>query len=134
MRTGTAGPRRAGPVGVGARHSLRQRSVQGPGRVGCQNGEMDLRLRVAAQIPLVGDGLRVTGAGRARILAALQHARLNGVLLALAARYGLAVGTLEWDETPEPAGHNNSRFAAYQAPVTGAGGQRAVLGSFVFSL
>lgn len=70
----------------------------------------------------------------ARLVAALRTAGLNKLLEALAARYGLKAGMLEWEETPEPNGHNNSRFAAYQLPVAAADGRPALLGSVWFSL
>jgi len=102
---------------------------------GSRDGQMDLRLRVAAQIPVAGAGeLRVTNAGRALMLAALRTEGLDRFILALAERYGLPASRADWAETPEPVGHNNSRFAGYQIPITGAAGKLAILGSAWFSL
>jgi len=99
-----------------------------------RRGEMDLRLRLAARIPLVAEPLRVTGAGRTRMLAELSSTGLTDLIADLAKRYGLASAQLTWQETPEPEGHNNSRFAAYQLIVPGAGGRPALLGSLWFML
>jgi hypothetical protein len=96
--------------------------------------EKDLRLRVAARIPVAASGLRITGAGRARLEAALRQATLNEVLLALAARYGLKGGALEWEEMPELTGHNNSRFASYHALIPGPGDRLAMLACLWFML
>jgi hypothetical protein len=99
-----------------------------------RRGEMDLRLRLAVRIPLVAEPLRVTGAGRTRMLAELPSTGLADFIADLAKRYGLASGQLTWQETPEPEGHNNSRFAAYQLIVPGADGRPALLGSLWFML
>lgn len=96
--------------------------------------DKDLRLRVAARIPVAAEGLRITGAGHARLEAALRQATFNEVLLTLAARFGLKGGMLEWEETPEPAGHNNSRFASYQACITGPKDGVAMLAGVWFML
>jgi hypothetical protein len=94
--------------------------------------EMDLRVRVAARIPVADDDLRITGGDRARLEAALQRAPLNAVMTALAARYGLHAGSVAWEEMPGPAGHNNTRFASYQASVPGPDGRQAILVSAWF--
>jgi hypothetical protein len=88
-----------------------------------RRGEMDLRLRLAARIPLVAGPLRVTGAGRRQMLAELPSTGLTDLITGLAKRYGLSSAQLTWQETPEPEGHNNSRFAAYQLIVPGAHGR-----------
>src|SRR5215469_8168553 len=90
---------------------------------------MDLRLRLAARIPLAADGLRVTGAGRNKMLAELPSDRLARVVAVLAERYSLGARSLNWQETPEPEGHNNGRFATYQMVVPGAAGHPALLAS-----
>jgi hypothetical protein len=96
--------------------------------------EMDLRLRAAARIPVAGDGLRVTETGRARMLTAIRGAGINDVLRGLAKRYGLNVDALEWAETPDGVGHNNSRFACYQALVPGADDRPALAAYLWFML
>jgi hypothetical protein len=93
-----------------------------------RDGTMDLRLRVAARIPVVAAGLRITDAGRDRMLSTLEHNGLLTMMTRLAARYGLDSGTLTWAETPEPAGRNNPRSAAYEATVS-ADGRPAIAGS-----
>ena len=85
-----------------------------------RNADMDLRLRVAARIPVVDDGLRVTETGRERMLTALHRSGLGNALRDLATRYGLSNDDPVWAETLDPIGHNNSRFACYQAVVPGA--------------
>ncbi len=99
-----------------------------------RRGEMDLRLRLAAQMLLVAGDLRVTEAGRSQMLAALPSAGLTNLIANLAKRYNLQTTELSWQETPEPEGHNNSRFAAYQLIVPGVDGRPALLGSLWFSL
>lgn len=88
--------------------------------------KMDLRLRIAARIPLVADGLRITGSGRARMLAALAHAGMADIARTLAKPYGIDPGDVAWQETDEPEGDNNSRFAAYQASIAGVDGRQAM--------
>ncbi|MGH3276233.1 MAG: hypothetical protein ACRDNZ_18140, partial [Streptosporangiaceae bacterium] len=99
-----------------------------------RHGEMDLRLRLAARMPLIAEKLRVTGAGRSQMLAELPATGLTGLIAALAKRYRLRPANLTWQETPEPAGINNSRLAAYQLLVPGANGNPALLGSLSFML
>jgi hypothetical protein len=99
-----------------------------------RRGEMDLRLRLATRIPVVAVPLRVTGPGRTRMLAELSSTGLTDLIADLAKRYGLASAQLTWQETPEPEGFNNSRFAAYQLIVPGADGRPALLGSLWFML
>jgi hypothetical protein len=55
-----------------------------------QRGEMDLRLRLAAGMLLVAEDLRITEAGRDRLLAALPSTGLTRLIASLAKRYGLA--------------------------------------------
>jgi hypothetical protein len=95
---------------------------------------MDLRLRTAARMPLVSDGLRITVAGRERMLAALARSGLTSLVRALAERYGLDAGGVPWEETPEPDGHNNSRFTAHQIVASGPDGRHAILASAYFDL
>jgi hypothetical protein len=95
---------------------------------------MDLRLRVAASIPVVVAGLRITDAGRARMLQTLQHNGLLTMMARLATRYGLDPATLTWAETPELIGRNNSRSAGYQACVNGSDGRPAITGLLLFFL
>jgi hypothetical protein len=99
-----------------------------------RHGEMDLRLRLAARMPLVAESLRVTEAGRAQMLAELPTTGLTDVIAALAKRYDLEPTDMTWQETPEPEGTNNSRIAAYQLAVPGIGGRPALLGSLWFLL
>lgn len=96
---------------------------------GTGKGDMDLRVRLAARIPIAESDLRVTGSGRARMLAALRSHPLNDVLLEAARRRGLRTHALEWDETPEPAGHNNARFATYQSVISAPDHRPAFIGN-----
>ena len=88
--------------------------------------EMDLRLRVAARIPYLAEGSRITGTRRSRMLAALSGTGLVSVIAGLAARYGLEPGELDWEETPEPAGYNDTLRAAYQHTIAGPDGRAAL--------
>ena len=45
-----------------------------------RRGEMDLRLRLAARMPLVAEALRVTEAGRAQMLAELPSTGLTDLI------------------------------------------------------
>jgi hypothetical protein len=92
-------------------------------------GEMDLRVRLAARIPVADSDLRVTGAGRERMLAVLRSAQFNDVLLAAARRRGLKADSLGWDETPYPHGHNNTRFATYQTVIQTPDQRPALVGN-----
>ncbi|GAA0934445.1 hypothetical protein [Virgisporangium aurantiacum] len=90
-----------------------------------RTSKMDLRLCVATRIPLVADGLRVTESGRDRMLKALARTGVTGLVNRLAMRYGLDP-TASWQETEEPEGHNDSRFAAYQMSIAGDAGRPAL--------
>jgi hypothetical protein len=95
---------------------------------------MDLRLRVATSMLLVAEGLRITEVGRSQMLSELISTGLTDLVASLAKRYGLEAADLSWQETPEPEGFNNNRFAAYQLIVPGHDGRPALMGSFWFSL
>lgn len=69
---------------------------------------MDLRLRLAARMFLVAEGLRVTEAGRVQMLAELATTDLTGQITSLAKRYGLGSADLAWKETPELEGHTTA--------------------------
>jgi hypothetical protein len=98
------------------------------------SNRMDLRLRLAARIPLVADGLRITSAGRARMLAALARTGLADVVGQLAKRFGADAGDLVWRELDEPDGYNNSRFTAHHLSVAGVDGRRALWACLYFAL
>ena len=99
-----------------------------------RRGEMDLRLRVATSMLLVAEGLRITEVGRSQMLSELTSTGLTDLMASLAKRYGLEAADLSWQETPEPEGFNNNRFAAYQLIVPGIDGRPALLGSLWFTL
>jgi hypothetical protein len=99
-----------------------------------RRGEMDLRPRLAARMLMVAEGLRVTEPGRAQMLAELTSTGLTDLIASLANRYDLPSADLTWQETPEPEGFNNNRFAAYQLVVPGADDRPALLGSLWFTL
>lgn len=96
--------------------------------------EMDLRLRVAARIPFLAEGARITGTGRSRMLAALPAAGVSGVISDLAIRYGLEPGELSWQETPEPVGYNDTLRATYQHTIAGPDGRAALHAALWFTL
>ena len=101
---------------------------------GTGKGDMDLRVRLAARIPVADSDLRVTGSGRERMLAALRSAPFNDVLLEAARRRGLKADALKWDETPDPDGHNNTRFATYQSIIRTSDQRPALIGNLWFML
>jgi len=101
---------------------------------GTGKGDMDLRVRLAARIPVADSDLRVTGSGRERMLAALRSAPFNDVLLEAARRRGLKADALQWDETPDPDGHNNTRFATYQSIIRASDQRPALIGNLWFML
>jgi hypothetical protein len=80
-----------------------------------RDAPMDLRVRVAANIPLAAD-LRINAQGRTRMLAALGNAEVTRFLAALAARHGIP-GAPQWQEMPDPVGRNHSLQAAYVAAL-----------------
>jgi hypothetical protein len=96
--------------------------------------EMDLRLRVAARVPILAEGSRITGTGRSRMLAALPATGLAGMVAGLAARYGLEPGDPIWQETPEPAGYNDTLRAAYQHTIAGPDGRAALCAALWMTL
>jgi hypothetical protein len=99
-----------------------------------QSAKMDLRLCLAARIPLVADGLRISEPGRDRMLTGLAGTGITDVIGRLAKRYGLDPETGGWREVGEPEGYNDSRFAAYQLLVAGDGGRPAIRGGLWLTL
>ena len=99
-----------------------------------RRGEMDLRLRLAIRMQLAAEDLRITELGRTRMLSGLALTGLTDLLDGLAKRYGLEAADITWQETPEPMGVNNNRFAAYQRIVSAADGRPALLGSIWLTL
>ena len=97
------------------------------------HGDMDLRLRVAARIPVVASDLRVNGRGRKRMLESLAASGFDRKLKQLADRYGLA-GEAEWLETAEPEGTNNSIYGAYHLPFISRDGRPAMIAYAWFML
>jgi hypothetical protein len=98
------------------------------------DGDMDVRFRLAARIRVGGTDMRVTASGRRRMLEALHQSSLNDVILAAARRRGLPADAVAWEETPDPAGHNNTRFATYQAVIPAASDLPALLANVWFML
>ena len=96
--------------------------------------EMDLRLRAAARIPFLTEGSRITGTRRSRMLAALPDTGLADVITGMGACYGLEPGELSWQETPEPAGYNDTLRAAYQHMIAGPDGRAAMHAALWFTL
>lgn len=110
-------------------NACRDRDAWSPRR-----GEMDLRLRLAFRMLMVAEDQRVTEPGRTRMLNELPSTGLTNLVAGLGKRYGLKPPELTWQETPEPEGHNNSRFATYQLSIPTVDGRPALLGSFWFML
>jgi hypothetical protein len=99
-----------------------------------RRGEMDLRLRLAARIPVAAGNLRISESGRSRMLAALPATGIIGLITALARRYQLEPRSLDWQETPEPVGYNDTVRAAYEVTIVGPDGRAALRGSLWLSL
>lgn len=98
-----------------------------------RTGTMDLRLRVAARIPLVADHLRITTAGRERMLTTLAGTGITDLIDQLAKRYSLDPDPDGWQETEDPDGRNDSRFAAYEV-LLNRNGRPAVRSSLRLTL
>lgn len=86
--------------------------------------QRDLRIRVAARIPLSANVWRISR--RARMLAAVDATGIAAVVHALADRYSLQIPAGSWQEIDEPDGKNNSRFAAYQIAANNVDGRTAL--------
>jgi hypothetical protein len=99
-----------------------------------RRGEMDVRLRLAVRMLLVAEGLRISEVDRTRMLGELASTGLTDLVAALAKRYALEAADLDWQETPEPEGYNNNRFAAYQLIVDGVDNRPALLASLWLTL
>jgi hypothetical protein len=97
-----------------------------------RDGTMDLRLRVAANIPLAAD-MRIAG-GRYTMHDSLREAGISDFITALAARYGAGRHGWDWEELGEPSDRNNSRQASYHARVIGRAGSAALAGYAWLSL
>jgi hypothetical protein len=86
--------------------------------------QWDLRIRVAARIPLSAKVWRISG--RARMLAAVDATGMAAVLSTLADQYSLRIPNDSWQEMDGSDGLNNSRFAAYHITVATADGRPAL--------
>lgn len=82
----------------------------------------------------VAEGLRITEAGRSRMVDELASTGLTDLVAGLAKRYSLEAAELGWQETPDPEGYNTSRSAAYQLIVPGVDNRPALLASLWLSL
>lgn len=91
-----------------------------------RTAKMDLRLRVAARIPLLAGTTRITRPQRVAMLTSLTATAAANFIGKLAMRYGLDPRQLDWRETEDPDGYNDSRFAAYHLCVTGETGRPAI--------
>ncbi|WP_432855263.1 hypothetical protein ACQPXB_21955 [Amycolatopsis sp. CA-161197] len=86
--------------------------------------QRDLRIRVAARIPLCAELWRISRRGR--MLAAVDATGITAVFHALADQYCLEMPAGSWQEIGEPDGHNNSRFASYQITANDSDGRTAL--------
>jgi hypothetical protein len=97
-----------------------------------RRNEMDLRLRLAAGMPLVAEGMRITEADRDRMLSELPSTGITALITNPAKRYGLESADLAWRETPEPEGFNNNRFGSRAPPCPRAAARTWMLTDDVF--
>ncbi|MET7774106.1 hypothetical protein [Nocardia sp. NPDC005366] len=75
--------------------------------------EPDLRIRLAARIPLSADEWRISSSGRGRLLAGADSSGVVRLLKQLAYGNSSSSAVGSWEELDGPFGLNNSRFAAY---------------------
>jgi hypothetical protein len=76
--------------------------------------EVDLRIRLAARIPLWADEWRISSSGRGRLLAEADSSGVVRLLKQLAYGNSSSSAVGSWEELDESFGLNNSRFAAYR--------------------
>ncbi|GAA0947109.1 hypothetical protein GCM10009554_43680 [Kribbella koreensis] len=93
---------------------------------------LDLRLRLIAHIPLAGDDLRITAAGRRRLTAALSESGGHDLLSSLACGRVDAPIEPEWCLMDDQYGRNDSWGASYEASVSGSNGDPALRSSLKF--
>ncbi|WP_326957557.1 hypothetical protein [Amycolatopsis sp. NBC_01286] len=86
--------------------------------------QRDLRIRVAARIPLSARVWRISG--RARMLEAVDATGIAAFFSTLADRYSVQTSADSWQEIDKPDGENNSRFAAYQITASTSDGRTAL--------
>ncbi|MBF6227144.1 hypothetical protein IU470_18790 [Nocardia abscessus] len=76
--------------------------------------EVELRIRLAARIPLSADEWRISSSGRRRLLAEADSSGVVRLLKQLAYGNSSSSAVGSWEELDDSFGLNNSRFAAYR--------------------
>jgi hypothetical protein len=90
---------------------------------------LDLRLRLAAEIPFAQAEQRLTASGRRRLAAELAEPRTTTIVSALAAGRVAVPADLAWRQREEPYARNDSWGATYDCLVSAADGRPAISGT-----
>ena len=93
---------------------------------------LDLRLRLAAQIPPIQQELRLTAAGRRRLTAELAKPEMTAIVAALATDRTGVPPELHWRPRGDQFARNDSWGASYQCVIPAADGRPAIRGTLQF--
>jgi len=93
---------------------------------------LDLRLRLAAQIPFAQDDPRLSAAGRRRLTAELAKSEMTAIMTALAADRIDVPAELSWRPRGDQFARNDSWGASYDCVINAADGRPAIRGMLQF--
>jgi hypothetical protein len=93
---------------------------------------LDLRLRLAAQIPLAQDEPRLTASGRRRLTAELAKPEMTAIVAALAGDRTGVPSELRWRPRADQFARNDSWGASYECVIHSADGRPAIRGTLQF--
>ncbi len=93
---------------------------------------LDLRLRLAAQIPFVQEEPRLTAAGRRRLTTELAKPELTAIVAALAADRTGVPPDLRWRPRSDQFARNDSWGASYECVIPAADARPAIRGTLQF--
>jgi len=93
---------------------------------------LDLRLRLAAQIPFTQDEPRLTAAGRRRLTTELAKPEMTAVVAALTASRTGVPPELRWRLRADPFARNDSWGACYECVIHAGDGRPAIRGTLQF--
>jgi len=93
---------------------------------------LDLRLRLAAQIPFIQEEPRLTAAGRRRLTAELAEPEMTAIVSTLAAGRTGVPPDLRWRPRGDQFARNDSWGASYECAIHAADGRPAIRGTVQF--
>ncbi|MET8833230.1 hypothetical protein ABZV78_04855 [Micromonospora sp. NPDC004540] len=93
---------------------------------------LDLRLRLAAQIPFAQDEPRLTASGRRRLTAELGEPEMTAIVAALAADRTGVPSELRWRPCADQFARNDSWGASYECVIHSAEGRPTIRGTLQF--